>query len=414
MQFRTSFLVSLYGTSLLSSGGVALSSDGVLTELNDMQDANQVVTMDWHGLNDIKTYGSEPKETEAARFITIERSDSDGNAKNLRHRWRGANGLNNRTPKNDGRRLKGSKNSTPAPSISTAPSPTPGTSCTDLARYYTCDENKVAICYVHDDHYHNKCVDVDNDDILDKVPGFDLYKDKYELLNCGCCPEEHLHNNIVSEIKYPKSYKDDPYCDSITSAPSSVPTSTPSSAPSSAPSEGTCGGTNVWTQIGTDIDGEAADDLSGYSVSLSSDGQTVAIGAKDNHGTGSDSGHTRIYQWNGSAWIQLGNDIDGEAVDDESGFSVSLSSDGETVAIGARNNDANGSNSGHARVYQWDGSAWTQLGNDVDGEATDDWSGYSVSLSDDGETIAIGAIRNDGNGSNSGHVRLYSLECLIA
>jgi len=33
-----------------------------------------------------------------------------------------------------------------------------------------------------------------------------------------------------------------------------------------------------WTQIGADIDGKAASDLSGYSVSLSSDGETVAIG----------------------------------------------------------------------------------------------------------------------------------------
>ena len=35
----------------------------------------------------------------------------------------------------------------------------------------------------------------------------------------------------------------------------------------------------IITQLGIDIDGEAADDQSGYSVSLSSDGTTVAIGA---------------------------------------------------------------------------------------------------------------------------------------
>ncbi|NQY66706.1 MAG: hypothetical protein HRT72_03145, partial [Flavobacteriales bacterium] len=35
----------------------------------------------------------------------------------------------------------------------------------------------------------------------------------------------------------------------------------------------------TWNQIGTDIDGEAALDQSGYSVSLSSDGLTVAVGA---------------------------------------------------------------------------------------------------------------------------------------
>ena len=51
-----------------------------------------------------------------------------------------------------------------------------------------------------------------------------------------------------------------------------------------------------------------------------------------------------------------------------------------------------------------------QLGEDIDGEAADDESGRSVSLSADGNIVAIGAYRNDGNGSNSGHVRVYALQ----
>ena len=69
---------------------------------------------------------------------------------------------------------------------------------------------------------------------------------------------------------------------------------------------------------------------------------------------------------------QLGSDIDGEAAGDFNGFSVSIDSDGSHVAIGAHENDGNGSNSGHVRVYSWDGSAWTQAGNDIDGEAPGD------------------------------------------
>ena len=94
---------------------------------------------------------------------------------------------------------------------------------------------------------------------------------------------------------------------------------------------------------------------------------------------------------------------------DQIGRSVSLSSDGTTVAIGAPYNDGNGSNSGHVRIYAWNGatSAWEQQGADIDGEAAGDQSGRSVSLSSDGTTVAIGAIYNDGNGSNSGHVRIY-------
>ncbi|SVA35959.1 uncharacterized protein METZ01_LOCUS88813, partial [marine metagenome] len=72
-------------------------------------------------------------------------------------------------------------------------------------------------------------------------------------------------------------------------------------------------------------------------------------------------------------WKQLGSDIDGEAVGDESGRSVSLSSDGTIVAIGAALNNGNGISAGHVRVYQYASGSWTQLGSDIDGEAVGDY-----------------------------------------
>ena len=165
-----------------------------------------------------------------------------------------------------------------------------------------------------------------------------------------------------------------------------------------------------WSQLGADINGDSSGDYSGYSVSLSSDGTIVAIGAPDNDGNGIYSGHVRVYSWNGTLWSQLASDIDGEAANDFSGRSVSLSSDGTIVAVGAPYNDGNGSNSGHVRVYQYSSGSWTQLGLDIDGEAANDYSGHSVSLSSDGSHVAIGAYLNDGNGSDSGHVRVYDIE----
>ena len=171
-----------------------------------------------------------------------------------------------------------------------------------------------------------------------------------------------------------------------------------------------------WNQLGNTIIGESAGDRAGSSVSLSSDGTVVAIGATKAGGNGNNSGHTRLYQWNGTAWVQLGNDIDGEYPLDYSGGSVSLSSDGTLVAIGAYLNDGNGNSSGHTRLYQWNGTAWVQLGNDINGEAPFDNSGNSVSLSSDGTVVAIGAYLNDGGrdnsdvgigGSNFGHTRVY-------
>ena len=154
-----------------------------------------------------------------------------------------------------------------------------------------------------------------------------------------------------------------------------------------------------WSQLGGDIDGEAVSDYSGEAISLSSDGTTVAIGANGNDGNGNNSGHVRVYQFSGGSWSQLGDDINGEAAGDHSGISVSLSSDGTTVAIGARYNGGNGSESGHVRVYQFSGGSWSQLGVDIDGEAVEDELGTSVSLSSDGTIVAVGAKNNDGNGS---------------
>ena len=162
-----------------------------------------------------------------------------------------------------------------------------------------------------------------------------------------------------------------------------------------------------WTQLGSDIDGEAEDDHSGFSVSLSSNGMIVAIGAHYNDGGASDSGHVRVYQYSNNSWTQLGSDIDGEGSSDEGGV-VSLNSDGTIVAIGAYYNDGvNGADSGHVRVYQYSSGSWSQLGSDIDGEGPGDYSGKSVSLSGDGTIVAIGAYENDGNGTDSGHVRIY-------
>jgi co-chaperonin GroES (HSP10) len=165
---------------------------------------------------------------------------------------------------------------------------------------------------------------------------------------------------------------------------------------------------SLWIQRGADIDGETANDESGRSVSLSNDGTVVAIGALLNDGNGTDSGHVKVYAWDYPSWVQMGNDIDGEDECDRSGWSVSLNSDGTVVAIGAPYNDENGSYSGHVRVYAWDYPSWDQMGADIGGEASNDFAGQSVSLNSYGTVVAIDAHGNDDNGTNSGHVRVYA------
>ena len=166
---------------------------------------------------------------------------------------------------------------------------------------------------------------------------------------------------------------------------------------------------SAWVQVGADIDGEEANDASGSSVAMSADGRTVIIGAPKNTGnaTANDLGHARIYNWNGTSWNQVGADLDGEAAEDFSVSAVAMSADGNTVIVGALTNDGNGDASGHSRIYHYDGTEWNQVGVDIDGENAGDQSGRAVAMSADGNTVAIGAAGNDGNGPGSGHARIY-------
>jgi len=153
------------------------------------------------------------------------------------------------------------------------------------------------------------------------------------------------------------------------------------------------------------LDGKGAFDRFGGTVSLSDDGNIVAIGSSEKSGNGNPF-YIRIFKFNGSRWYILG----GEIRTPGNGHSVSLSADGHTIAIGTKIGGE--VKTGIVRVYNYSGNSWTQIGGDIDGEAHNDISGASVSLSNEGNIVAIGAPWNDGNGRESGHVSSTSTEIL--
>lgn len=157
-----------------------------------------------------------------------------------------------------------------------------------------------------------------------------------------------------------------------------------------------------WTQIGSNMVGGTNGDYFGIAISLSSDGSKLAAGASPSSSGG---GYVKAFELVGSSWTQLGTTINGESPSDNLS-SVSLSSDGTRLAVGSTFNSGS---RGHTRVFDWSGSSWNQIGSDIDGEAVSDYSGQSVSLSGDGARLAIGAHFNDGGGDNSGHVRVYNM-----
>ena len=116
-----------------------------------------------------------------------------------------------------------------------------------------------------------------------------------------------------------------------------------------------------WVRMGADITG-----LSNYgtTVSLSEDGSILAVGAEQNS-------LVRVYQWDGtnSGWIPMGSDITSIVAGskDLTGGSVSLSSDGTRVPVGSHYYEQN--YRGYVRVFEWDAGAnsWNLMGSGLPG-----------------------------------------------
>jgi len=161
-------------------------------------------------------------------------------------------------------------------------------------------------------------------------------------------------------------------------------------------------GGEQWEQIGGAIVG-APQSKFGYSVSINKAGNIVTVGA---HLYNNGRGAAFAYQLTGGVWEQLGNRIDGENAADAFGFGQSLDDSGTIWSIGARYSDENGGNSGHVRVYYFNGNDWVRRGSDIAGSVANNNFGYAMGSNADGSTF-IGGEPNSGGGKGQGKVMLY-------
>jgi hypothetical protein len=155
--------------------------------------------------------------------------------------------------------------------------------------------------------------------------------------------------------------------------------------------------TNSWTQLGTDIIGAISSKVigfgCGYSLSLSDDGQTVAIGGchtKTNTYWTDIAHQVLVYSYSNSNgdWEQVGGNIISGDEDDRFATNVALSGDATHLAIGASSDDTVAKNTGRLRVYKVVSGNWVQVGQNIDGEYEYMSIGTSVSLAKDGLTVA--------------------------
>lgn len=141
----------------------------------------------------------------------------------------------------------------------------------------------------------------------------------------------------------------------------------------------------------------------GYCVAVS--GDVAVVGAFGDDENGTKSGSAYIYRYDGTSWLEETKVLASDgALDDYFGYSVSIS--GDVVVIGAPRDDDNGFYSGSAYIYRYNGTGWTEEAKLTASDgAYNDTFGYSVSIS--GDAAVIGADGNDENGYNSGAAYIY-------
>jgi hypothetical protein len=160
-----------------------------------------------------------------------------------------------------------------------------------------------------------------------------------------------------------------------------------------------------WLPLGQLVSSSEYNDLFAWSLSLSDDGQRIAVGAPKANTAGADSGNVIVYELIEGQWTPVGSNIPGENNLDQTGFDVALSGDGQRLVVGDHYYDEPEFNSGRMRVFQWVEGDWIQIGDEVIGENWADFFGQKVAISQDGSTVAGGAPQ--GGPDTHGQIKVF-------
>ena len=183
---------------------------------------------------------------------------------------------------------------------------------------------------------------------------------------------------------------------------------------------------NTWTlqetldDSFTGLDVLEDNDVFGTSISISTDGNILVVGAPLDEGSGTNRGAVYIFIRSGNIWTlqeTLDDSFTGLDVlenSDHFGRSTSLSTDGNILVVGAPLDDGSGTNRGATYIFTRSGNTWT-LQKTLDDSFTgldvlknNDWLGRSTSISADGNTLVVGAPLDDGSGTDRGATYIFT------
>jgi len=144
------------------------------------------------------------------------------------------------------------------------------------------------------------------------------------------------------------------------------------------------------------LKGENEFDQFGNYISLSKNGNSIAIGASNANNY---FGYVKVFNITGGTWIESIR-IDGLFYMNHIGYSVSLNYDGTILAIGSRENEDNSHTVGHTKIYKNNSGVWSQIGDDIKILSNDPATAQRLQLNDDGTILIIGIIYGDINKVN--------------
>lgn len=171
-------------------------------------------------------------------------------------------------------------------------------------------------------------------------------------------------------------------------------------------------GTSTWSQLGQDLSGVIQFENDNYasSVSINDTGSIVAVSVPNNDI--SDIGYIQVFEYDDDTnlWSQLGNDICGNNTNDNFGFSISLDSTGLFI-LGTSPRGTDTINQEYVNIHEFDRNMnqWYKVGTDILGkDNSDNDFGYASSINDTGDIVAISAYKE--TTPNNNYVAVYKLD----
>ena len=167
-----------------------------------------------------------------------------------------------------------------------------------------------------------------------------------------------------------------------------------------------------WVQMGSDLEADLGTRKFGNSVSLNHEGNRVIIGAYSSGTAGNwvPVGLVKVYEWSGSEWNQLGSSItSATSVVREFGFDVSCDSSGNRFVTsieqtGNTDDPTWKASGGQIEVFDWNGETWNQVGSAITGDFTYLRLGHSVAMASNGNRFVAGV---NGYDSDPVDARVY-------